>query len=55
MNHSIGLLGIVVFVFLGWVISENRRAFPWRTVTSGLALQCLLGWLILRTGSGAWF
>lgn len=55
MNHGIAFLGILVFVALGWLLSENRRLFPWRTVGTGLALQALLGWLILRTQSGAWF
>ena len=53
MNHGIALFGILVFVALGWLLSENRRRFPWRTVGTGLALQVLLGWMILRTQSGA--
>lgn len=48
-------LGLLVFILLAWGLSENRRLFPWRTVFAGLALQFLLGWLILRTQTGAWF
>ena len=50
-----GLLGLVVFIALAWLISENRSRFPWRTVGGGLALQFAFGWLILRTREGAWF
>lgn len=55
MNHGIGLLGILVFTGLAWLLSEKRRLFPWRTVIAGLGFQLLLGWLILRTSGGAWF
>jgi concentrative nucleoside transporter, CNT family len=48
-------IGLLVFIFLAWSLSENRRLFPWRTVFAGLALQFLFGWLILRTQTGAWF
>ncbi len=51
----IGVLGLVAFIALAWAISENRRRFPWRTVSAGLALQFILAWLVLRTGTGAWF
>ncbi len=48
-------IGLLVFIFLAWSLSENRRLFPWRSVFAGLALQFLFGWLILRTQTGAWF
>jgi CNT family concentrative nucleoside transporter len=48
-------IGLLVFIFLAWGLSQNRRRFPWRTVFAGLSLQFLLGWLILRTQTGAWF
>ena len=33
------LLGIVVFVAACWVMSENRRAFPWRLTIGAIAVQ----------------
>lgn len=42
------LLGLVVLVGFAWLISENRRAFPWRTVAIGLAIQLGLALLLLR-------
>ncbi len=55
MSILVGILGLVVFLALAWLISENRRRFPWRTVLAGLAIQFLLGWLILRTTTGIAF
>jgi CNT family concentrative nucleoside transporter len=33
------MLGIVVFVAACWVMSENRRAFPWRLTIGAIAVQ----------------
>jgi CNT family concentrative nucleoside transporter len=55
MSILVGILGLVVFLALAWSISEDRRRFPWRTVFAGLAIQFLLGWLILRTTAGISF
>ncbi len=46
------VLGLFTFVFLAWLLSLERRHFPWRTVLSGLGLQFFLAWLILRTDPG---
>jgi CNT family concentrative nucleoside transporter len=40
-------IGLLVFVFLAWLLSESRRAFPWRTVIAGLAVQVVLAVLLL--------
>lgn len=55
MHHLTGLLGLIVFVALAWALSEKRRLFPWRIVFTGLALQFILGALILRTRFGEAF
>ena len=49
------LLGLVLFIALAWVLSLDRRAFPWRTVLCGLGLQFLLAYLILCTSPGKAF
>jgi CNT family concentrative nucleoside transporter len=46
--HLQSLLGIVAIVLLAWLLSENRRAFPVRTVISGFALQFALALLLLK-------
>lgn len=55
MSAAAALLGLITFIALAWGMSDNRRLFPWRTVVAGLALQFLLGWLILGTQAGSWF
>src|SRR2546430_6021842 len=42
------VVGIVGLVGLAWLLSENRRAVPWRAIAAGLALQILLGIIFLR-------
>ncbi len=49
------LLGLAVFIVLAWILSLDRRVFPWRIVLCGLGLQFLLAFLILRTSPGAAF
>ena len=47
-----GLLGIVVLVGLAWLLSSDRRRFPWKLVIGGLLLQWVLAWIVLRTDTG---
>jgi CNT family concentrative nucleoside transporter len=42
-----GLIGLVALLTIGWMLSEDRRRIPWRTVISGIALQWLLALLLL--------
>jgi CNT family concentrative nucleoside transporter len=48
-------LGLVVFIGLAWVLSLDRKRFPWRTVVTGLMLQLTFGFLILKTSPGQAF
>ncbi|WP_166831296.1 NupC/NupG family nucleoside CNT transporter [Thalassoroseus pseudoceratinae] len=54
MLQSISALGLLVFVFLAWLLSSNRGAVQWRLVVSGLMLQLVLAALILWTTPGQW-
>jgi len=47
-----GLLGIVVLLGLAWLLSSDRRRFPWKLVVGGLILQWVLAWIVLRTETG---
>jgi CNT family concentrative nucleoside transporter len=51
-NKLIGVAGLVVFLLIAWAMSENRKLFPWRTVTCGLALQFGFAVFILLTPWG---
>jgi concentrative nucleoside transporter, CNT family len=46
--HLQSALGIIVILSAAWVFSENRRAFPVRTVAVGFALQIALALLLLK-------
>ena len=48
----ISLLGLAAFLAFAWLLSNNRRHFPWRTVLSGLGLQFVVALFILKTGVG---
>jgi CNT family concentrative nucleoside transporter len=52
LDRLISLLGLVAFIAIGWLLSNNRRAFPWRTVLWGLGLQFAFALFILKTPIG---
>jgi CNT family concentrative nucleoside transporter len=41
-ENAQSLVGVAVVIGLCWLISENRRQFPWRLALGGLAFQALL-------------
>ncbi|MEY4065749.1 MAG: hypothetical protein RIR26_1957 [Pseudomonadota bacterium] len=52
MNQFVGILGILVMMAIAWLMSENRRAVPWKTVAVASGMQLALG--ILIAGIPAW-
>ncbi|MCY4653919.1 MAG: nucleoside:proton symporter [Dehalococcoidia bacterium] len=42
------VIGLVGLIALAWAISENRRAFPWRTAAIGLSVQLALALLLTK-------
>jgi len=54
-----GLVGVAVLLALAWLMSENRRYFPWRLVLGGFVLQLVLALLFLKVPGPAdalgWF
>jgi len=42
------IFGLVVFVVFAWLISENRKQIPLRTVIIGLATQLAVGVILLK-------
>ncbi|ELS01301.1 nucleoside transporter [Xenococcus sp. PCC 7305] len=51
-DRFISLLGLLVFIGIGYLGSNNRRAVRWNTVLWGVGLQLLLGVIILKTQFG---
>jgi len=47
-----GLLGIGALLFFAWLLSSDRRRFPWKIVIGGLLLQWALALLVLQTNAG---
>lgn len=41
-------VGLLVFLAIAWLFSENRRRVAWRTVLAGFVLQLALGALLLK-------
>ena len=42
------MIGYAALLVLAWILSEQRRAIPWRTVLGGVALQWALAVVLLR-------
>lgn len=55
MFFARGLLGIAVLIGVAWLLSSDRRRFPWKIVLSGMGLQWLLAWIVLKTAAGRAF
>jgi concentrative nucleoside transporter, CNT family len=51
-NRGISIAGLVVFYFVLWITSANRKKIVWRTVLVGLLCQYILALFVLRTGAG---
>ncbi|PAW84591.1 MAG: Na+ dependent nucleoside transporter domain protein [Pedosphaera sp. Tous-C6FEB] len=49
------LLGLAAFIAMAWALSTDRKKFPTRTVVTGLLLQFIFGFLILKTPPGERF
>jgi len=52
MIYRRAFIGIVVLLSLAWLMSSNRRGFPWQVVLWGMALQLGLALLILGNNIG---
>ena len=52
MQNAISFVGIFALLFIAWLLSTERRRFPWRVASWGLGLQFLLALLLLRTPWG---
>jgi CNT family concentrative nucleoside transporter len=48
----ISALGLVVMLACAWLLSNNRKLFPWRTVIWGMVLQFTFAAFILKTPIG---
>lgn len=52
MSRFFSLLGIPALIFLAWLISVDKKHFPWRVVLWGVGLQLGFAFLILWVPAG---
>ena len=55
MQNAISALGIGIFVVVAWILSEDRKRFPWRVVLWGILLQLVFAFLVLWWEPGSRF
>ncbi|EOW9528473.1 NupC/NupG family nucleoside CNT transporter [Bacillus cytotoxicus] len=48
MNIIWGVIGIIVILLIGYLLSNNKRAISLRTIFGGLAIQLLFGFIVLE-------
>ncbi len=51
MYLAVNILGLIVFLAIGWLFSKNRKAINWKTVAIMVVLNLILAWFL--TGSSA--
>lgn len=52
MANIAALIGVVVFIGIGYALSSNRKAINWRTILWAFGLQIVFAVLILKTSVG---
>lgn len=55
LHNLVSFFGVAVLLVIAWLLSNNRRLVPWRTVGWGLGLQLIFALLLLRTPWGGAF
>ncbi|MGL4642090.1 NupC/NupG family nucleoside CNT transporter [Cetobacterium sp.] len=48
------IFGIFAILFLGYLLSYDRKNIKWRTVVSGFALQFVFAFIVMKTTGGAY-
>jgi concentrative nucleoside transporter, CNT family len=51
-NRAVSLFGLVVFIGVFYVTSNNRKMINWHTVIVGMLAQFILALFVLRTKTG---
>ncbi len=51
-QRAVGLVGMVMLIAVGWLLSRNRKAIRWSIVAWGLSLQLLFAVFVLRVDAG---
>lgn len=51
-NRAVSLFGLLVFIFVLWLTSRNRKAVKWHTVLVGMLTQFIVAIFVLKSGAG---
>ncbi|KAA8649728.1 hypothetical protein EYZ11_012715 [Aspergillus tanneri] len=51
-NRAVSLFGLVVFLFVLWLTSRDRKKIVWHTVIVGMLVQFIIALFVLRTKAG---
>lgn len=51
-NRAISIVGLLIFIFILWATSRNRKAIVWHTVIVGMLMQYIIALFVLRTTAG---
>lgn len=52
MDYLWGIIGILVIIGIAIALSSNRKAIKWRIILSGLAVQLLFAFIVLKWEAG---
>lgn len=53
--RMLSLVGMFALLLIGWALSYDRKAVPWRVITYGIGLQLVFAIIILKTPAGQAF
>ncbi|GLB04785.1 hypothetical protein AtubIFM57258_010805 [Aspergillus tubingensis] len=51
-DRAVSLFGLIVFLFILWIFSRDRKNIVWHTVIVGMLVQFLVALFVLRTRAG---
>lgn len=54
MNIIIGMIGLIVFLFLAWIMSSDKKGIRWQYIGLMLVIQLVLAFVLLKTTAGIW-
>lgn len=52
MYLIINIIGLIVFLGIGWLFSKNRKEINWKTVGIMVVLNLLLAWFLVSSAAG---
>lgn len=54
MNFIIGIIGLIIFLSLAWIMSSDKKGVRWQYIGIMLVIQFILAFVLLKTTAGIW-